>query len=409
MIGRLKEEGLSISEISRITGHCRKTVRKCIQEGKLNGGYSRPHQDSILDPYKKYIEDRLENYPLTAKRLFEEIREQGYPGRYTLVKEFIRPIRASQRIQAEMRYETQPGVQTQADWADMDKIIIDGAKKTLYCFTMILGFSRTRYIEFTLDTKTETFIQCHLNAFEYFGGITKEILYDNTKNVVLKRALKSSDSTWNPMFEDFFRHFGFFPRLCKPGKEGAKTKGKVENLVKYTKKDFYLGREYDSIPNLNSQAFEWLHKVNSEIHRTTKIPPFERLKEEKLNPFDKFSPYQIVRTEYRRIQRDCYFQYQGNLYSVPWKYAGCHAKLLIQNDKMMVFVNGNNICRHTCREGSGKTVRVSEHFDGLMKEIMGRNRTRHEKRIQSLKVKAPIVEKRPLVEYDIYLGDANDR
>lgn len=234
-------------------------------------------------------------------------------------------------------------------------------------------------------------------------------LYDNTKNVVLKRALKSSDSVWNPLFKDFFRHYGFIPRLCQPGKRGAKTKGKIERLVGYVKSNFYLGREYNSVSELNNLAREWLERVNRKPHGTTKIPPHDRLKEEKLMPFDEKSPYQIVRTEYRKISRDCYFSYMGNLYSVPWRYAGLQAELRIQNRKMLVFVNGTNVCEHVCRDGSGETVRVSDHFDGLLKEIMNRNRTEHEQRIKRLKIPAPDVEKRPLVEYEIFSrGDTNE-
>jgi hypothetical protein len=98
----------------------------------------------------------------------------------------------------------------------------------------------------------------------------------------------------------------------------------------------------------------------------------------------------------------------GNLYSVPWKYAGLQAKLRIQNRNMKVSVNGKNICEHVCREGSGNVVRVSEHFEGLLKEIMGRNRDDHEKRIRKLKVVAPVVEKRPLVEYDVFSDSGGD-
>ena len=410
MIRRLKDEGLSISAISRKIGCCRATVRKYLKEDGLAAYKPRPVKESVLDPYKDYIKSRLEDCEdLSAWVIFEKIREKGYTGGYTTVKNFVRPIKRSSQVTAEYRYETGPGVQAQVDWAEIDEILIDGILTKVYCFNMVLGYSRHRYVEFTIDTTTETFIQCHLNAFQYFGGVTREILYDNTKNVVLHRALKSSDSKWNPMFEDFFKHFGFMPRLCKPGKKGAKTKGKVEALVKYVKFNFYIGLEgYDSISDLNHQAFEWMEKVNRLPHGTTKIPPIERLAEEKLRPFDQFSPYQIVRTEYRKISRDCYFSYMGNLYSVPWKYAGLQVELRIQNRKMMVFVNGENICEHTRREGSGITVRVSEHFDGLLKEIMKGNRIRHEKRIESLKIKAPQVEKRPLVEYDVFMGGASD-
>ena len=409
MIRHLYNEGLNISEISRKTGRDRKTVRKYVQQSNLGKSNKRQSKGSILDPYKDHIRSRLENYPLSAVRILEEIREKGYPGGYTIVKDFVRTIKRSQEIPAEYRYETGPGIQAQGDWGEIDKIEVDGKIRKLYCFALILGYSRDRYVEFTLDTKTETFIQCHINGFEYFGGITKEILYDNTKNVVLKRALRSSDSEWNPLFKDFFQYYGFIPRLCKPGKQGAKTKGKVERLVGYVEDNFYLGREYDSMSELNYLAHEWLERVNRKPHGTTKIPPHERLKEEKLIPFNEKSPYQIVRTEYRKISRDCYFSYMGNLYSVPWRYAGLQTKLQIQNRKMQVFVNGKNVCEHVCREGSGKTVRINEHFEGLLKEIMSRNRTEHEQRIKRLKMPAPEVEKRPLVEYDIFCGgDSNE-
>jgi transposase len=409
MIRHLLNEGLSISEISKRTGYDRKTIRKYKYEKIPIKCKGRKPKGSILDPYKEHIISRLEDYELSAIRLLEEIQDMGYLGGYTLVKKFVRTIKRNKRIPAEYRYETGPGIQAQADWGEMENIIIDGIETKLYCFTMVLGFSRMRYVEFTIDAKTETFIQCHINAFQYFGGVTKEILYDNTKNVVLYRALKSSDSTWNPLFEDFFKYYGFIPRLCKPGKRGAKTKGKVERLIGFVKGNFYIGREYNSVQELNNLCNNWLEKVNRKPHGTTKIPPINRLIDEKLIAFNTKTPYQIVRTEYRKIAKDCFFSYMGNLYSVPWKYAGLQAQLRIQNKDMQVFVNGENICNHVVCEGSGNAVRVKEHFEGLLKEIMGRNRSDHERRIKTLKTAAPKVEKRPLVEYDIFCdGDNND-
>lgn len=156
--------------------------------------------------------------------------------------------------------------------------------------------------------------------------------------------------------------------------------------------------------DLNGQAKHWMEKVNRRPHGTTKIPPINRLEEEKLEPFDTKTPFQIVRTEYRKISRDCFFSYMGNHYSVPWQYAGLKAKLQIQNRQIRVIVNGKDICEHVVREGSGQIVRNDEHFKGLLKEIMTRNRVEHELRISKMKILAPEVEKRPLVEYDIFSG-----
>jgi len=106
---------------------------------------------------------------------------------------------------------------------------------------MVLGYSRMRYVEFTLHTDVHTLIQCHLNAFRYFGGYTEEILYDNMKQIVLKRAPVSSDSVWNTDFGDFFNHYGFVPRLCRPYR--PQTKDKIENSVGFVKRNFLLGCE----------------------------------------------------------------------------------------------------------------------------------------------------------------------
>jgi transposase len=76
---------------------------------------------------------------------------------------------------------------------------------------MILGYSRMHYVKFTLSTDVYTFIQCHNYAFEYFGGYTQEILYDNLKQIIIKRELKPKDHTWNAKFEDFFSYYGFIP------------------------------------------------------------------------------------------------------------------------------------------------------------------------------------------------------
>ena len=88
----------------------------------------------------------------------------------------------------------------------------------------------------------------------------------------MKRALKSSESEWNPLFKDLFRYYGFIPRLCKPGKQGAKTKGKVERVVGYVENNFYLGLEYDTLQDLHTKANQWLEKVNQ---KPAEDPPRE--------------------------------------------------------------------------------------------------------------------------------------
>src|SRR5450759_5206894 len=146
---------------------------------------------SMLDQFKDHIIKKLNEAPFTASRLFREIRDMGFKGKCTIVRDFVRKVRPETGVQAVYRFETKPGVQAQVDWSEFGKAEIDGKNLKLYCFNMVLGYSRMRYIEFTLSIDVYTHIQCHVNAFRYFGGYTQEILYDNMKQVVIKRALIS--------------------------------------------------------------------------------------------------------------------------------------------------------------------------------------------------------------------------
>jgi transposase len=313
-------QGMSISEIARQTGNDRKTVRAYVNSSEPLKPKKWTKKASKLDPFKDYITDKLQEGPFTAARLLREIQEMGFSGKYTIVKDFVREVRPEQAVQAVYRYETKPGVQAQVDWSEFGKAEIDGKILKLYCFSMILGYSRMRYIEFTLSIDTTTLIKCHLNAFRYFGGYTKEILYDNMKQVVIKRAIKSSDSEWNPKFEDFFKHYGFIPRLCRPYR--PQTKGKIENTIGYVRRDFFLGKSFASLQDMNAQALSWLARVNSSAHGTTHEIPLERLKSEGLKPIDGVPEYLIILEETRKISKDCFISYLGNKYSVPYRCAG---------------------------------------------------------------------------------------
>jgi transposase len=400
LIRDLYSQGFSISEISRQTGFDRKTIRKYLKIKTLPGPQKRPGRKSKLDPFKPYILEKLKEGPYTAARLYREIKEMGFDGGKTIVKDFIQKVRPKQVVPAVLRYETKPGIQAQVDWGEVGKVEVDGKIKKLFFFSMILGYSRMRYVEFTLSTDTSTLIQCHLNAFQYFSGCTQEILYDNMKQVVIKRALKSSDSEWNSLFEDFFKHYGFIPRLCRPYR--PQTKGKIENTIGYVKRDFFLGGEFSSLGNLNSQALEWLIRVNSSVHGTTHEVPLERFKEENLILLDQVPPYKVVKIETRKVSRDCYVSYLGNKYSVPYKFAGRTAELHVSDGKFQIYIDNENIYEHEIFPGNCRVIRKKEHFQGLMSEILKQNSICRNTSQLPIKFSDPDVEKRSLEVYEAF-------
>jgi len=414
-----ERQGVSIRQVARERGVSWRTAKKYMESTSPPHYKERVLKPSKLDPFMEYIKGRLELFPLNARKLYEEIQAKGYDGRYTLVKEFVRPIKRDKAIAAELRFETKPGEQAQVDWFHFGPIEVDGQRKTLWCFSMILSFSRARFITYTTDVTTPTFIQAHLDAFGFFDGWTDTILYDNTKNVVIKRALKSSDSKFNPLYEDFARYHGITPRLCKPGIDGAKTKGKIERTGQYIRGNFFMGLDFSSIGDLNGKAIGWCNKVNSQVHSTTNAIPLDRLKEEHLKPIDSRSPYQIIITEIRKVSRDCYISVRGNKYSIPWKHAGREAKLFINGTRMDVQIGGETVCTHEIVTTAHRYIRVKEHFAGLYKEKWHRHHDAHIRRIEGrfsgsppVLLKDPSqaeiqVQKRDLAVYDALVNRRN--
>ncbi len=170
MIRNMREKGMSIKAISRELGISRNSVRKHLRsepKGKQNR-----KRGSKFDPYRDRIRALIDEHNLSAVRILEEIRKMGYHGGYTILKEYCHDLRKDRRIQAVYRYETKPGKQSQADFGELGYIEIDGKRRKLYAFSMILGYSRMRYVEFTTDISTENVIKMHLNAFSFFGGFT---------------------------------------------------------------------------------------------------------------------------------------------------------------------------------------------------------------------------------------------
>ena len=403
VIRDLHHQGLNISQIARETGYHRNTVRKYLTAQTMPASASRRPQPGKLDPYKSYIQNRIAEYPLTAARIFREIQEMGFDGQYTIVKDYIREIRSPTSVPAVYRYETKPGVQAQVDWGECGHLEVDGRQRNLYCFSMILGYSRMRYVVFTLSTDTPTLIQCHLDAFDYFGGYTEEILYDNIKTVILKRALRARDHRWNPKFEDFFTHHGFIPRPCKP--YCPQTKGKIENTIGYVKRDFLLGGTFSSLDDMNRQVRQWCNRVNAEIHGTTHEIPVDRLRQENLKSLIGIPPYLLRREEHRKISREAYLSYRGNRYSVPHRYAGREAILEIQGDQMTIRVGTETVCSHTVVPGHTRIIREGEHFSGLLAEVMRCNAQSGAASRPLFRMVGPEVEHRPLSVYEGFSGE----
>jgi transposase len=181
------KKGLSYSEIARKYNIDPRTAKKYASSSVRPDYTLTAPKPSKLDAYKQQVDIWLEEAPYSAVRILEKLTEHGFDGKYSIVKEYVRGKKKDLDDKATVRFETVPGLQAQMDWGFFEDhhVIEDGKPKKLYCFLMILGYSRMRYIEFVTDMSTNTLIRCHQNAFRYFGGYPEEILYDNMKQVVI--------------------------------------------------------------------------------------------------------------------------------------------------------------------------------------------------------------------------------
>lgn len=291
---------------------------------------------------------------------------------------------------ATVRFGTMPGKQGQMDWGFFENHTVyeDGNWKKLYCILLVLGYSRMGYIEFVTDMSTNTLIRCHQNAFQYFGGYPEEILYDNMKQVVVKRLLKQGGSTLNRQFEDFAGFYGFKPILYRPYR--GQTRGKAERTVQFVRDNFMIGIKYNSLADLNGQAPAWCNKVNGKVHATTNELPFERLEKERLSPLKR--EYIIDKINLRRVQKDCLISYAGNQYSVPAEYVGKDVAVVALGNMLAAFYEGKQIALHRISFQKKDMLVNPQHYRRLTLK-------------QSIDVENPLLEQGSIIDFPLKSRD----
>jgi transposase len=399
-IEELRRQGLSVCGIADVTGFDRKTVRKYLANPERQPRYGpRRKRPSQLDAFKPYIDERLAAGVWNAVVLMRELRERGYAGGYSTVKEYLQPKREESRAAAVRRFETPPGRQAQVDWGHLGTLQIDGQEYRLSGFTFTLGYSRMMMAEAALDQKLGTLLRMHEEAFRQLGGVPEEILYDRMKTV-WTGIDDRGEVVWHPMFLDFARYWGFTPRLCSPYR--AQTKGNVESGVKYVRRNFLcglLGKEPFGLEDLNGQMKVWVSTVaNQRLHGTTHEQPVVRWETERsrLQPIGKRPPYPYADDELRRVARDAYVSWQGSRYSVPWQYAGKDVWVHDRAGRIEIDCGAERIAVHD-HAGRHRVVTDSAHHRGIP---LGAPKHRQDKILIHLRETAPVVEVRSLAAYE---------
>jgi len=360
-IKQLYREGHSIKEIVRLSGRSRNTVRKVLRDN-YREDKKRKDKKSILDEYKIYIENKFKDGRPVC-RILQDLAKMGYEGSASQVYRFLQPFRdeVKRKDKLTVRFETAPGEQAQVDWGHCGQFIDqDGHKRKLYVFAYVLSYSRACYVEFTTSMNLAVLVKCHQNAFDYFGGVPEKILYDNMKTV------KLSPFQLNPAFVDFAEYYGFAVKTCRPYR--ARTKGKVERLIRYFRDNFLPEKVFDSFEDANAQIHHWMeYEANSRVHGTTKERPCDLLPAESLNDHRQVLPYQLINKVTRKANSEGYVSYQANRYSVPIKAAGKTIELEHVGTTIRIRLQDMIVTEHEQASGKGKTMIHQEHISDMWK------------------------------------------
>jgi transposase len=393
-IVKLREQGVGVKEIARRTGFSRNTVRKYLRNPSVPRYGPRTPPASKLAPYEAYVRERaIRDGVWNAERLLRELRERGYEGGKTILKDFLRPLRPAKTPLVAVRYEVAPGVEAQVDFGVFAYQDERGRRKSVLAFVMLLSHSRAMFVEFVLQQDLSTLLRCHLHAFEAFGGVPQRILYDNMKTVVLERSAERV--VFHPRLLDFALLAGFAPKACRPYR--AQSKGRVERAIRYVRDSFWP-IEFTDLLDLNRQVDAWIAGIaNAREHATTKQRPVDLLEVERghLLPLKPTSTFASLLTEERLVSRDAFVNFEGNRYAVPWRYAGRHvavtasaAHVEIRDDSELVIVHARGLV-------TGLTMPLPGQYDGAPLGSAGQAR-----RALGRQLQGPEVERRSLQVYE---------
>jgi transposase len=363
----LHKTGLKQRAIARKLGISRNTVKKYIENPELafEPAASRSRK-SLLDPYRQNVKAWIEeDSGYTAAWIYDRLTNMGFVGSYEIVKRCVRSLKENYHKVAYMRFETEPGYQAQVDFGEFQVLRPDGSVTKLYLFSMILGFSRKVYAELIERCDLPTFLDCHIHAFEYLGGVASQILYDRMRNVYIGKV--AGKSKFNDTLMGFALHYGFKPEVAPA--YAAWVKGKVERPYSFIREGFWRGYSFICLETANRDLLTWLCKKDQRVHGTTHEKVSDRFYRERphLNmlpphPFD--TSYRI----YRKVYKDCTVRFEGNNYVVAHTLVGKQVILRVKNKAIRIFDNDRLVVTYQIPEGKGHLVQDKRFYEALKED-----------------------------------------
>lgn len=353
-----------IGTIARQLGvhHC--TVRRVLaQAGAVDP--ARPVRGSIADPFIPFIRETLEKYPrLTASRLYAMVRERGYPGQPDYFRSIVARLRPKKPAEAYLRLRTLPGEQAQVDWGHFGTIEIGRARRALMAFVMVLSFSRMTFLRFYLDAQMPNFIRGHVDAFGFFGGVPRVVLYDNLKSAVIER--QGDAIRFHPKLLELSGHHRFEPRPVAPAR--GNEKGRVERKIRDIRNSFFAAREYRDLDDLNAQALDWCTGLCADRpcpeDRARCVREVFAEDHQRLLPLPEL-PFETTERVDVSVRKQPYARFDLNDYSVPHTRVDRTLTVLADLSTVRLLDGTEVIATHARSFDKGAQVEDPEHIEAL--------------------------------------------
>ena len=360
----LKKKGLSNRHIAKCLGIDPRTVKKYATDPeKVFKDRSRVVRKSKLTPFYEHVKAWLDqDMGYSAVWIYDRLKPMGYTGGYEIVKRFVRKIKKDRTRIAYLRFETEPGLQAQVDWGEFILILPDGTTLKLYLFAMILGYSRMLYAELVKRCDLTTFLDCHIRAFDSFGGVPGEILYDRMKNVYIRKL--AGKAVFNSALVSMAIHYGFKPMVTPAG--APWVKGKIERPIAFVREGFWRGYGFTSTERANRDLIRWLEMKSMRKHGTTHEIVRERFEREQ--PALGRLPHTVFDTSYkvyRTVYKDCCVRFDTNRYMVPHTLVGNQLVLRVKDQRMRIFQDNDLIVSYTMPDAKGQFIAKDAFIEDL--------------------------------------------
>ena len=341
------------------------TVRRVLDQAGVPQ-ISRPARASLIEPYRVFITETLATYPtLRASRLYQRVRERGYPGAPDHFRSLIARLRPRPVSEATLRLRTLPGEQAQVDWAHFGKLTIGRAVRPLMAFVMVLSYSRHVFLRFYLGAAMTQFIDAHVQAYTFFDGVARTTLYDNLRSAVLERI--DAAIRFHPTLLELAAHYRYQPRPVAVAR--GNEKGRVERAIRFIRDAFFAARTFRDLDDLNAQALAWCQGLAAARpcpeERTRTVRDVFAEEQPRLLPLPP-APFPTEQRLEVRVRKTPYVRFDLNDYSVPHTYVQRTLVLLASLHTVRLFDGQTLIATHPRTFDRDQQIENQNHLEALI-------------------------------------------